>query len=1046
MFAARYLQRSGWAIPSALAAAGLIALVVTLAGHGRWAGAAVITLRDDGDADFGALKGLGFTYSNNAIGSTQTFVLSDVTKVISGGVPDIKLIHNGTGEPGTPVGSVLSVVEKFDGNGFIGGWVKVQRNAGSTGIVFDIEFPASDGSSTLPAPTPAATVTPAAISSTGRVYVANEWSRVTSEFPAASGYVHAGGGNPVYGTYSDAGRAVQPLSDRVKVVVTDTDLNTVVTHWDDGDTNSASLNGFGFTFPASATIGASMVFPLSSSDAPIAGALGDVVLVDRAGVRSLGPNNFPDTFDDIYIPVSPSVLEVVGKFDGDPASGIPAWIQVRRNSGTASVAFDVRHPSSLVNFTPTLGTSFSTGAVRVKSDVNPVGVGLLLRETGISTSRFEGYINFVSIAPGNTDASSVAPGDTTARIRVNSGPVIIEYNDFGVFRSATVIVDTVPPVPVIDNPVHESVTGLREPAFTGTVFDTGSGLKLAQQMSGPVPAGPPGQFRLFIDRTDDPLDATAVLDGAGNPSGSNSPEPYAPAAPGDGAGEIAFFFEAPTLPNASIAFPDHLVDFQVSASDLAGNIGFSDSNPALESGGVFGTQNAHVVRVKAGAPVPTPVPTPTPGLSASPTPEPTPTATQVPATGPLNVSNEWSKLTTEFPPRPGYIYAGTGGVYATYPQPQRLTAIQSNRLKISLADPSLNTLKTIWDDGDANQATLAGAGFMFSASTPIGGTQVFVLSDESAPIVGQTGSIVLADRSSARNAGPDGLPGTNDDVFVTIGPERLQVITKFDGDGVVPGWVQLQRNSGSTAVNFDIRYQTSGLDQTARLGPGGALVDGAVRVKTDANALGVGVLLLETGRSTSRFEGFVELADNVAGNDASSIVAGDVQAKIRTRLGPVHIEYNDGGTFRTIQVEVDVVPPVVEFNAPAHNSATQNRFPQFTGAVTDDGSGLKLVQQVIGTTFIGPPKSFELFFDRRDDPSNASPVLVSSGQPDFLVAAEFVALGSIQDGQKSLAFSHTPLFALPNASIIVPDHRVDFQVRVNDLAGNIGFSDSDPSS
>jgi hypothetical protein len=432
------------------------------------------------------------------------------------------------------------------------------------------------------------------------------------------------------------------------------------------------------------------------------------------------------------------------------------------------------------------------------------------------------------------------------------------------------------------------------------------------------------------------------------------------------------------------------------------------------------------------------------------------------ATGTINVANEWSKLTTESPAPSGYIYVGAGkSVYATYPVATRLTESGpdtdtdgagsdvdqdgSNLLKVVVVDTDLNQTEIRWDDADTVFTTLAGAGFTFLAATPVGGSQTFFLSQVADPISGTLSDIVLVDRGPARTAGTDAVFGTSDDVFTPVSSSVLQVVNKFDGDGTQPAWITVQRNSGSTLVALDIRYPTSSINTTNLLGAGGSLAVGSVKVKTDANPDGVGVRLLETSRSSGRFEGFINILENVAGNDASSTAAGDYVAKIRTNAGPVTIEYNDGGTTRSVQVAIDTTAPTITITAPTNGSATQNRLPTFAGSVTDAGAGLKLAQQVSGTTNVGPAGTFNLFIDRTDDPLNTAPVLATGGVPGS-GSVESVSLGSVTDSQTSLNFSQTPLTALPSTAVTVPDHKVDFQVRVSDLAGNQGFSDSDTSS
>jgi hypothetical protein len=58
----------------------------------------------------------------------------------------------------------------------------------------------------------------------GIVHVANEWSRLTTEFPPHSDYTTTG---EVHATYSAPGRIIQADSDLVKIVVKDADVKSV---------------------------------------------------------------------------------------------------------------------------------------------------------------------------------------------------------------------------------------------------------------------------------------------------------------------------------------------------------------------------------------------------------------------------------------------------------------------------------------------------------------------------------------------------------------------------------------------------------------------------------------------------------------------------------------------------------------------------------------------------------------------------------------------------------------------------------------------------
>jgi hypothetical protein len=429
------------------------------------------------------------------------------------------------------------------------------------------------------------------------------------------------------------------------------------------------------------------------------------------------------------------------------------------------------------------------------------------------------------------------------------------------------------------------------------------------------------------------------------------------------------------------------------------------------------------------------------------------------ATGAVFAANEWSKLTNESPAPSGYLTASS--VYATFSTATRLInstgvgavvgTANADRIKIVVTDADLNTTSTRHDDADALPLTLAGGGFSFLAATAIGSTQTFTLTvpaDQIATAV--LSDIKLVDRTAAKTAGTDAVVGTADDVFTAISSSLLEVTAKFDGDGIVAPYVTVRRNSGSTAVAFDIRFPTSAVNTTTAVAGCAAttLADGCIRVKTDSTPLGKIVLANETGLNTGRFVGYVSLLEGAgAGIEANSAAAGDALALIKVNNGPVTIEYADGTTIRTATVLIDTSAPAVTLTGPAHNAATQNRLPAFSGSVSETGAGLKLVQQVVSSVNTGPAGSFALAIDRVDDAADAAKILSPAGAIQGTGnAAEAVSLGTVADAQATLAFTYTPLTALPNTTIAVPDHKVDWQVRVSDLAGNIGFSDSDTTS
>ncbi|GEM_PF-3567942 len=418
------------------------------------------------------------------------------------------------------------------------------------------------------------------------------------------------------------------------------------------------------------------------------------------------------------------------------------------------------------------------------------------------------------------------------------------------------------------------------------------------------------------------------------------------------------------------------------------------------------------------------------------------------AVGTIHATNLWSMLTTESPAPTGEIFVGAGkSLYSTYvplAPATRLIQTNSNRLRLTVLDTGKNTTTTVWDDADLAQGTLAGAGYLFLTGTAIGNTQIFTLTDATLPIAGVITDIILVDRNSARALGADSLPGgtgANADTFTAVSSSILAVNNFFAGDGTVAGWIQVIRNSGSTSVPFDIRYQTSQQEFVQ------------VTAKTDvANVTGATVRLVETTRSSARFVGelTIQNATQTVQNTVppTGTAATTTEAAVPANAGPVTITYTDSdNVVRSLTVLLDTLPPTLNITSPTHDSATQNRFPAFSFNANDVGAGLKLVQQVASSVNVGPANSLFLAIDRGNDALNANPTLnattgaLAGTSPEGAVN-EALSIGSVVDGQASLTVNHTSLTALPNGTIVTPNHKVGVQAGVIDLAGNLGFSDS----
>ena len=150
---------------------------------------------------------------------------------------------------------------------------------------------------------------------------------------------------------------------------------------------------------------------------------------------------------------------------------------------------------------------------------------------------------------------------------------------------------------------------------------------------------------------------------------------------------------------------------------------------------------------------------------------------------------------------------------------------------------------------------------------------------------------------------------------------------------------------------------------------------------------------------------------------------------------------NSGNTDTVVRAEahVETTPPQALISEPDDGLNTQARRLDFRGTVTDDRSGLHI-------------DSLRLIIDQGDDPDNNNQV-VSGGVGDsrysMTAAAQAFSLGieDPEDGQTSVAWSVTGSGALPTSVVAVqPDHQVDFIVIAKDLAGNIGYSDSDSTT
>ena len=146
--------------------------------------------------------------------------------------------------------------------------------------------------------------------------------------------------------------------------------------------------------------------------------------------------------------------------------------------------------------------------------------------------------------------------------------------------------------------------------------------------------------------------------------------------------------------------------------------------------------------------------------------------------------------------------------------------------------------------------------------------------------------------------------------------------------------------------------------------------------------------LVETGRFTGTFQGFLRLTDadgpgggenwgltKVAGNlldkledgvDADELMAS--MAVIGVGDGPVTVTYKDtNGSNREFTILIDIQPPTISIDSPPHKSKSDDEKPSFLGTFADNDSGLAA-------------DSFQLNVDNSDDVSPEDPIVnIDSG-------------------------------------------------------------------
>jgi len=483
----------------------------------------------------------------------------------------------------------------------------------------------------------------------GKVYVTNVASNLTTEGTGKpTGRTTA---TTVYGTYPSwvttgtSARDIVTDSNKFIVTVLDADLNTTSTVTNDSPTGDSADLGYNLHQPTASTdvlqvtgsgfddSGDTVQLTLTTTKAnPIVGAVSDIkVYVTGTDTATAG--------------IVVKSIDYEG--DGTLAPKITLGIT---SGGGAKVAggepqhthYDIRYPTS----------AFDVVTASVKSVVDTTGAVVVLTETGRNTGRFEGYVqvhertsrttqgNGGNYCPGIVPATrpnwtgnpalcegpALGTAASPAHIPATAGPITITYVDAvtsgtatNVSRTATYSIDVTSPTLTFTAPVSGSAGQNRLPTFTGTFTDNESGVDEST-------------FELRVDDSDDNINAVEVF-GAGaswsitpdllsNPTTgvarSASSDVGTPGTVGlgsaDGAGAQivaadllsvtlptavvdgtkTFEFSktaTATLPGNAVTNPDHIVDFQARAADLAGNYGYTDSDTASGLAGVYTLAN-----------------------------------------------------------------------------------------------------------------------------------------------------------------------------------------------------------------------------------------------------------------------------------------------------------------------------------------------------------------------------------------------------------------------------------------------------------------------
>ena len=353
------------------------------------------------------------------------------------------------------------------------------------------------------------------------------------------------------------------------------------------------------------------------------------------------------------------------------------------------------------------------------------------------------------------------------------------------------------------------------------------------------------------------------------------------------------------------------------------------------------------------------------------------------------------------------------------------------------------------------------------------------------------------DRGSGRTSGePGGAVAPWLNLLVDNAKVHLMYIVYHtsESETLIGGKKMGDYGSGTDQVNVDQPYFTAS-EKTSE----SALV---VRVKSDGDGSMQNLWLKETNRFSGRYEGYARLTDadgdgtDGAGQDNwgldvkaanSEMPAG--AAVIGVESGPLVVEYKDtDGKVQTLTVSIDTVSPSVNIDTPAHKAQDQDTSPEFSGSFNDAESGLRA-------------GSFAFYVDNSNDTmedgNSGTPTLdltlghtktangittcdgaygcvdqpgtsirsvdeytgytANSTQFGVLPSNKLYGLedatrkpvkaDSFDDGDTDGTFADSVRIRIEDSDdneIDPYNNTIDYQGLVADIAGNVGFSDSDP--